>query len=215
MRSLILAALMCSCAHTAPPPEVASDDAHHGFSDADAWAQRFEDPSRDAWQRPDEILKALALPKTASVADIGAATGYFSVRLARAVPQGTVYGIDVESTMVDYLQRRAEREKLPNLSVVLAAFDDPKIPQPVDLILIVDTYHHLSDRVAYFAGLFKSLKPDGHIAIIDFQPGSKKGPPDAAKVAPAQVEQELKSAGFVVSARHTFLPDQYFLVFSR
>ena len=215
MRWLMLLCCLSACTKDVPKAEYAGQSTHHSFDDAEAWAARFEDPARDAWQRPDDVLKTLALPPTASVADIGAATGYFSVRFSKALPQGTVYGIDVESSMVDYLKNRAEREKLPNLQVILAAYDDAKIPQPVDLILVVDTYHHISDRTAYFAGLYKSLKPDGRIAIIDFNVGSKKGPPDNAKIEPAQVTRELTNAGFALRASHTFLPEQYFLVFSR
>lgn len=139
-------------------------------------------PSRDAWQQPDEVIKALGLPPSALVADIGSATGYFSVRFARALPEGTVYGVDVESSMVDYLKKRAVAEKLANLKVVLAAFDDAKIPEPVDCIIIVDTYHHIEERQAYFTKLALSLKPGGRLVIIDFKKGIKRGPPDAEKV---------------------------------
>ncbi len=187
----------------------------HRFEHAEEWAARFEDPSRDAWQQPDEVIKALGLPPTASLADIGSATGYFSVRFARALPEGTVYGVDVESSMVDYLKKRAAAEKLTNLKVVLGAFDDAKIPEPVDSIIIVDTYHHIEERQAYFTKLAASLKPGGRLVIIDFKKGSKKGPPDAEKIDGAQVTSELVAAGYVLSSSWTFLPDQFFLAFTR
>lgn len=188
---------------------------HHRFEHAEDWAARFEDPSRDAWQQPDEVIKALALPPTASLADIGSATGYFSVRFAKALSEGTVYGVDVESSMVDYLTKRAETEKLKNLKVILGAYDDPKIPEPVDCVLIVNTYHHINERPAYFTRLASSLKPGGRLVIIDFKKGSKRGPADAEKLSPEQVTQELAQAGYVNGSTWSFLPDQYFLAFSR
>jgi cyclopropane fatty-acyl-phospholipid synthase-like methyltransferase len=188
--------------------------AHHSFDDADAWAARFEDPSREAWQKPSEVLAALSLPADAKVADIGSATGYFPTRFAKVVPQGHVYGMDVENSMVEYLNKRAERENLNNLTSLLAAYDDAKIPEPVDLIIIVDTFHHIENRPAYFQKLAPSLKPGGRLAIIDFTLESKMGPVREAKVPPAQVQEELKQAGYVLSQTHTFLPEQFFFVFT-
>lgn len=198
--------LESACAHH-------PDSVGHRFDDAEVWAQRFEDPRRDEWQKPDEVIHALGLTSTSLVADIGAATGYFSVRFAKHAAQ--VYGVDIESSMVDYLRARAQREGLTNLTTVLATSDDAKIPQPVDLITIVDTYHHLVDRPAYFTALRRSVKPGGRLAVIDFRLESERGPPDAMKVAPQTVIEELAQAGFVLEAQHAFLPDQYFLIFKR
>jgi cyclopropane fatty-acyl-phospholipid synthase-like methyltransferase len=183
----------------------------HRFERAADWAPRFEDPSRDAWQKPDEVIRALGLPEDARVADIGAATGYFPVRLARALPKGKVVGVDVEPSMVEYLEARAKREGLGNLQAVLAAPDDPRIAGPVDLVLVVDTYHHLADRVAYFRRLAAVFSGAGRLAIIDFRVDSKMGP--AEKLAPEVVADELREAGYSPVQVHTFLPEQYFLVF--
>jgi cyclopropane fatty-acyl-phospholipid synthase-like methyltransferase len=187
---------------------------HGHFSDAEHWAQVFDDPARADWQKPDQVIAALALAPDARVADIGSGTGYFSVRLARAVPQGTVYGADLESDMVKYLNARAAKEKLPNLTSILAAPDDPRLPEPVDLVLLVDTYHHIGARPDYFAKLRDRLRPGGRVAIIDFKPDSPTGPPPAGRVAPAQVEKEMAQAGYRRVAAHDFLPYQYFLVFA-
>ncbi len=116
----------------------------HRFEKAEEWAPRFEDPERDAWQKPDEVIAALALPPDAKVADLGSATGYFAVRLARAVPKGHVYGVDIEPDMARYLTERARHEGLNNLTAVVGEPADPKLPEPVDLVLVVDTYHHIS-----------------------------------------------------------------------
>jgi len=187
----------------------------HSFDNADEWAKRFEDPSRDAWQKPDEVLAALALAPEAKVADVGSGTGYFAVRLARAVPRGHVYGVDIEPDMARYLAERARREGLSNLTPVLAAPDDARLPEPVDLVLVVNTYHHIGERVGYFRRLLSGLKPGGRLVIIDFRKGQSMGPPEQHKLAPEQVRQELESAGYRFVEEHGFLPNQYFLVFSR
>jgi len=198
-------ALASGCAHE----HHAHDDAHHRFENATEWSQTFEDPARDAWQKPDQVIQALALRQDARVADIGSATGYFPVRIARAVPQGQVIGSDIEPSMVEYLAQRARKEGLANLQAVLATPDDPKIPGPVDLILVVDTYHHLEDRPAYFRRLAPLLGKEGRLAIIDFRPDSSKGPQE--KLASQVVIEELAQAGYSLIQQHGFLPEQYFL----
>ena len=122
----------------------------HRFDDAECWARRFESGDRDEWQKPDHVMALLDLAPDARVADIGSATGYFPVRFARAVPHGRVYGLDIEPEMVRYLNERAARAGLTNLRSILAATDDPRIPEPVDLIFVCNTYHHIGDRAWYF-----------------------------------------------------------------
>ena len=162
----------------------------HRFKDAERWARAFDDPERDAWQKPDEVIRALALPPDAVVADIGSGTGYFAVRLARAVPRGHVYGADLEPDMVKYLAERGRREAITNLTAVQAAPDDPRLPRPVDLVLLVDTYHHVAERPAYFARLRRSLKPDGRVAII----GSM------LELGPSSAEIHERSAAEIVAS---------------
>ena len=186
----------------------------HQFGDADKWAAVFDDPKRDSWQKPHEVIQALALKPDAIVADIGAGTGYFSVRFAHMVPKGKVYAADVEPDMVRHLAARAKREHLANLIAVQAAPEDAKLPERVDLALLVDTYHHIEDRMAYFSRLKASLAPQGRIAIIDFTMDSEIGPPPRARIEPEQVKRELARAGLKLADEHLFLPNQYFLVFS-
>lgn len=213
LRALLLCAAV-GCAHPATEPSHHGHGYHHGFADAPRWAASFDDPARDSWQKPDEVIRTLALPATAKVADLGAGTGYFTVRLARALPRGKVYGIDVEPGMVSYLGDRARKESLANVTAVLAAPDDPRLPERVDLVLVVDTYHHIDDRPAYFARLRQKLAPGGRVAVVDFRRGQPMGPPDEHKIPPEQLEREMLSAGYAVAARHDFLPNQYFVVFS-
>ena len=186
----------------------------HRFTDAEKWARIFDDPEREAWQKPDEVIRTLRLPADATVADIGAGTGYFAVRLARAVPKGRVFAVDAEPDMVRYLGERAKREGLANLVPVQAGPDDPKLPAPVDVVLLVNTYHHIPARVEYFRRLRASLKQEGRVAIVDYRPDAPMGPPRAARVPSSAVTEELLRAGYVLVGSHSVLPHQYFLVFA-
>ncbi|HYY61580.1 MAG TPA: class I SAM-dependent methyltransferase, partial [Burkholderiales bacterium] len=103
----------------------------HQFGDAARWTPIFDDPRRDAWQKPHEVIQTLALKPDAVVADIGAGTGYFTVRLARMLPKAKVYAADIEADMVKHLGERARREKLANVRVVQSSLDDARLPEPV------------------------------------------------------------------------------------
>ena len=186
---------------------------HHRFSDAEQWAKKFDDPKRDAWQKPHEVIQALNLKPDALIADIGAGTGYFAVRFAHMLPKARVFGVDSEPDMVKYLSERAKREGLKNLSVVAAEPGNPRLPEKVDLIIFVDVYHHVEKREQYFRQLQQSLRPQGRLAIIDFHMDSPVGPPPAARIAPDRVKKELQSAGYTLTQEHLFLPNQYFLIF--
>ncbi len=185
----------------------------HSFEGAEQWAKEFDDPDRDAWQKPHEVIQALVLKPDAVIADIGAGTGYFSVRLAHMVPKGRVYGVDTEPDMVKYLAERAQREGLKNIIAVHAAPDDPRLPEKVDLIIMVDTFHHIEGRDRYFTNLQDSLKPEGRVAIIDFRMDSPDGPPQSARSTPEAIKAELNAAGYVVVQEYDVLPKQYFLIF--
>jgi cyclopropane fatty-acyl-phospholipid synthase-like methyltransferase len=194
------------------PPQGKPDHMEHKFDPATS-AKAFDDPARDGWQMPDRVIGALGLTPAATVADIGAGTGYFSVRLAKAVPSGTVYAVDVESSMLDHIRKRATAEHLANVTTVLAAPDSPKLPKPVNTVLIVDTYHHIPSRVSYFRALKSSLLPGGRVAIVDFKKESPDGPPPEFRFTADQIAGEMKQAGFVLDTRHEFLPRQLFLIF--
>lgn len=204
--AFLLAALPALAQHGPQPM-------HQRFDDAERWSKVFDDPERDAWQRPEEVIRALKLAPDAAVADIGSGTGYFAARLARSLPGGRVFGADLEPNMVRHLNERAAREKLPNISSHLAAADDPKIPAPVDVAMVVNTYHHIGQRERYFSRLKKSLKPQGRIAIIDFKPDSPVGPPKRHRIAANAVTEEMARAGYTLEASPDFLPYQYLLIF--
>jgi predicted methyltransferase len=195
-----------------PPP--GGDHMRHRFDDPAAYAKSFDDPARDAWQMPGRVIEALALRPGQIVADIGAGTGYFSTRLARAATRPMVFAVDIEPAMVGYLTKRAATEGLSNLRAVQASAESPNLPEPVDVVVVVDTFHHLGNRAAYFAGVRKNLRPGGRVAIIDFRkdaPGD--GPPADFRFTPEQISADMAGAGFVLDASHDFLPRQHFLVY--
>lgn len=192
---------------------------HHGnhrFQNADQWAQTFDDPARDAWQKPDEVVRALALTPAMTVADVGAGTGYFAVRLARAVPQGQVLATDIEPDMVRYLDERAKKEALPNLRGVTAtATASGLAANSVDAILIVDVWHHIADRVAYARDLAAALRPGGRLLIVDFRRDATRGPPPEMRLAPESIIADLVAGGFTAKVSPVVLPEQYIVEATR
>jgi ubiquinone/menaquinone biosynthesis C-methylase UbiE len=195
-------------------PAAHPDHMEHSFADADRYAKTFDDPARDAWQMPDRVIAALGLKAGQRVADIGAGTGYFTVRLARLAAAPKVYAVDIEQSMLEHIQHRTMMDGLKNVTTVLGAPDRTNLPEAVDVVLIVDTYHHIPNRVAYFTALKKQLTPAGKLAIVDFKKGAPDGPPEEFRFTPDQISAELGKAGFTLQARHDFLPRQMYLIYS-
>ena len=185
----------------------------HSFGGAQHWAQVFDDPARDEWQKPHQVIQALNLSPGSVVADIGSGTGYFSIRLAHFVPKGRVFGVDIEPDMVKYLAERAKRDGLANVTAVAGRPDDPRLPVKVDLVMMVDVFHHVAGRVQYLRGLQNSLKAGGRVAIIDYKMDSPMGPPPSERITPDGVKAELRAAGYELVKENEFLPNQYFLIF--
>jgi ubiquinone/menaquinone biosynthesis C-methylase UbiE len=199
-----------------PPPNPHDATAHHPFTDVDKWTKLFDDPKRDEWQKPQETVAGLGLKPGQIVADLGAGTGYFERHLSRAVaPGGIVLAIDSEPEMVQHLGRRALKEQTPNVVPVLALPDEPFLPPGrVDCVLIVDTYHHIDDRLNYFRRMKGALAPGGRVAIIDFHKRELPvGPPLQHKLARDFVLDEMTQAGWSLAGEKTFLPYHYFLIF--
>ena len=189
---------------------------HHGFAGAEAWAKVFDDPARDAWQRPDDVLRALDLAPAMTVADVGAGTGYFAVRLARAVPAGVVIATDLEADMVRYLGERAHREGLANLRAARAtATASGLAARSVDRILVVDVWHHLADRAGYARDLAAALRPGGKLVVVDFTLAARRGPPAQHRLPPEAILADLRAAGLTAAASPIALPDQYIIVAAR
>lgn len=218
LRAFILGFLTVPVAMSIPIAAQAPGDQHavhrlHG--DPKAYVAALEDPKRDAYQKPHEVMQALAVREGEVVADIGAGSGYFSVRLAHHVgASGRVYAVDVSADMIRHLHGRVRDMALLNVSPILALPDDPLLPQPVDRFLIVDVWHHIEDQGGYLARMKKLLKPRGQVVMIDFQKRELPvGPPVGMKIARADLLKQMETHGFRLVKEHTFLPYQYFLVF--
>jgi ubiquinone/menaquinone biosynthesis C-methylase UbiE len=197
------------------PQPRSPEQMHQVHHDPAAYVAMLEDPGRDAYQKPEQVMSALALRPGEVVADIGSGSGYFTVRLAASVgPGGRVYGVDVDPDMVRHLNRRVRDAGLRNVHTLLSLPDDPLLPEPVDRFLVVDTWHHIDDQPKYLATMRRLLKPGGQVVMIDFQKKELPlGPPLAMKIAREDLVKQMEANGFRLAREHTFLPYQYFLVF--
>lgn len=214
MRALLL--LVCVAAACWGQAHRKAHEGHHVPRSAEQWVTALENPDRDGWQMPEQVVEKLALAPAAAVADIGAGSGYFSDRFARAVgPRGTVFAADIDKGLIEYLGNRAAKEGLDNLKPLLGQPDDPLLPAAsVDLVFICDVIHHIENRGPYYAKLARALRPGGRLAIVDFYKRELPvGPPPTMKIAKTDMIAELEQAGFELREEFDFLPHQYFLVF--
>jgi SAM-dependent methyltransferase len=193
-------------------------DHHHGaqgfhmdFSEVERFARHFDSPDRDAWQKPNDVVKWIDLRPGHVVADIGAGTGYFLSYWSKAVgPKGRVLALDVEPNMVEYMNRRIRRSGLTNVEARIVAPDDPNLPDGgVDRIVIVDTWHHIDDRPLYTAKLARALSAGGSVAVVDFTLDSDMGPPKEHRLPPEDVVKELEAGGLRGEIVNETLPKQY------
>ncbi len=185
----------------------------HRFNDAKKWEKVFEDQKRDQWQKPFEVLKVVGIKKNSKVADIGSATGYFPVRIARIASKGMTWGIDVEPNLVRFLNERKEKEKIKNLYSILGTYSDPLIPEKVDFIFLVDTYHHIADRKNYFSNLRKYLTRNGRLIIIDWKDKDLPIGPKHDKISKQRIIKELSDSGYSLYKESDILEYQNFLIF--
>ena len=179
----------------------------------------LESPDRDRWQQPEQIMDALAIAEGASVADIGAGAGWFTIRLARRVgPNGKVYAQDVQRQMLEAIRRRVGREGLQNVETRLGEGSDPNLPvASLDAVLVVDVYPEVEDRVAFLQNLAAALEPGGRIGIVNYKPGNGGPGPvgdEGTRVDEEVVRADAAAAGLRVISRAT-LPYQYLLVLAQ
>jgi ubiquinone/menaquinone biosynthesis C-methylase UbiE len=171
--------------------------------------------NRDEWQQPQKVIAELNIEPGAVVADVGSGGGYFTFRLSDAVgPSGKVYAVDVDRDMVDLIAKRATEEGRLNIEVILAKPDDPSLPKAgIDLVFTSNTYHHIENRVAYFVNLRQHLRPDGRIAIIDFDRRAWLGGLLRHYTPSEFIKREMEQAGYTLQQEFDFLNRQSFLIF--
>lgn len=183
----------------------------HTFEDAERWSKVFDAPERDGWQKPAHVVELMEIEPGSTVADIGAGTGYFLPHLSAAVgPEGAVLALDIEQSLIDHMTERAAKAGLDNVEARVCQPDDPQLADgSVDRVVIVNTWHHISDRRAYAAKLAEGLSVGGSVFVVDFTLETERGPSADHKLAPDIVMAELSSAGLEVSMVEETLPDQY------
>jgi protein-L-isoaspartate O-methyltransferase len=247
LAALVIALAMTSCrrqsvvAETKPMPVVASsaatkahDPAHppiecplakqgikadhlRPFEDVEKYIAFLERPDRATWQRPDAVVKALALAGDETVADVGAGSGYFSFRLAQALPRGSVHAIDIDPEMIRHIHHKAMSEGIQNVHVALGKPDDPSVPANVNLVLVCDVLHHVADRAAWLGKLATEMSSGSRLALIEFKEGSlPQGPPEGAKIPKAQIISLVTQAGLTLDKDlPDLLPYQSLLIFRK
>lgn len=179
------------------------------------WLDRSE---RVQEEEPDVALDALKLVPGSTVADVGAGSGYMTVRMAKRVgPAGKVYANDIQPQMLNLLRQRLDREKIPNVELVLGTYDDPRLPaNSVDLILMVDVYHEFSQPQAMLRRMRESLKPGGRLVLLEYRKEDPSIPirPDH-KMSVAEAKMEIEAEGFTLGSVDGRLPRQHILVFTK
>ncbi|MBT8454431.1 MAG: class I SAM-dependent methyltransferase [Deltaproteobacteria bacterium] len=188
-----------------------STGSEHAFPDPQTYADRLDDPGRDDWQMPEAVVERLACGPGMTVVDLGAGTGYFAGYLSAAVGrEGRVLALDIDRSMVDRIEARIDRDELPNVEPgVIGAADPGLAPRSVDRILIVNTWHHISNRLDYADKLRAALRPGGLVLIVDFTIESPHGPPPGMRLTHDTVVRELRAAGFEARLVEAPLPYQY------
>jgi ubiquinone/menaquinone biosynthesis C-methylase UbiE len=177
------------------------------------WLERSE---REEEEAPDVALNALKIPKGASVADIGAGSGYITVRLAARVgATGRVFANDVQPQMLNILARRLTNANITNVTLIEGTLDDPKLPPAsVDLVLMVDVYHELSQPQAILRRLRESLRPGGRLVLLEYRKEDPTVPiKPEHKMSVAEAKMEVEAEGFTLSKVDEALPRQHILIF--
>ncbi len=207
--TIVTLLLLCSAAAFAQQPQGQS----RGARSPDEYIKLLESERRQTDLQVAKVVETLKIKPGQRVADIGSGSGLFTRPLAKqAGAKGVVYAVDIDPELLKYVEKTAAEQKLTNIKPILGAEDDPKLPEKVDLIVIIDTLHHIANQPTYLKGLKKYLKPKGRIALIDF---SKTWPAGHEKMI-YKVEDLagwMKAAGFKQIEKYDFLDNDFFVVY--
>ena len=186
---------------------------HMHRMDFDELVKRFDSPERDAWQKPELVLSAMGNLKGKTVAEIGAGSGYFTFRLAEK--SARVIAADVDDRFLKLIEEKKKSQPIfsKNIQTLKIPYDSPDLPaRQFDKVLIVDTYHHIENRVEYFQKLMKRMKPGTELYIVDFKKKTPVGPPDSMKLKAEEIQSELSRAGYGnIQIDNNTLPHQYII----
>lgn len=198
---------------SAQQPQPQAQGQSRGGRTADEYIKLLESESRIGGLQVTKVIEALKVKPDDRVCDLGAGSGLFTRPMAqKAGGKGVVYAVDIDPELIKYVERTAQEQKLTNIKPILASETDPKLPEPVDLIAIIDTLHHIGNQAAYLKGLKKYLKPGGRVAIIDF---SKNWPAGHEKMIYTvnDLDGWMTAAGFKRVEQHDFLDNNFFVVY--
>jgi arsenite methyltransferase len=177
----------------------------------------YEGLRRDQWQQPERVIQSLQIKPGDTIADLGAGSGYFTFRLSAATgPSGRVYAVDIDPDMTSLIEEKVEERGVQNVQTVRARPDDPSLPQAsIDLVFTANTYHHIENRVAYFARLRGTLRPGGRVAVIDFDRRSWISGLFRHYTPSEFIKREMEQAGYRLAREFNFLDRQSFLIFEQ
>lgn len=189
-------------------------DHEHAFADPEKRAKKWNDPERDKWQHPKEIVAALALKPGGTAADIGSGTGYMVAHLSKAVGrEGMVIAIDASEAMVEYLAKRSDDLGPAKIVPRKVGPDDPELQSTsVDAVLTLDTWHHVKGREAYAKKVYEGLKRGGRFVVVEYEVDAKIGPPKGMRLEPGSVMKQLEAVGFRVEVVRESMPRHYMVV---
>lgn len=187
---------------------------HRRFANPEERAEKWNSPDRDAWQCPQEIISALGLRPSSTVADIGAGTGYMVAHLSEAVGErGTVIAIDAEEAMIAYLGERSERLGPAKVIPRLVGAAGPELGEAsVDGVITIDVWHHIDGRENYAKSIYRGLKSGGRFVIVESKVDAEIGPPVEMRLEPTRVMKELEAGGFRVELVRTSMPRHYMVM---
>ena len=189
-----------------------------GSRPAEDWIARLERPDRVAGLKTAEVIQKLEIEPGTIVADLGAGAGVFTWPLARAVAPGTVYAVDVDKGFITYLEKRAKEQNLSNVRPVLGKFDDPLLPEKIDLAFFHDVVHHIADRAGYLKKVAASLKPNGRIVVIELDAtrpdASHRDEPDQ-QVTKEQLDGWMTDAGLKKTGEFDLFENKWFVVYTK
>ena len=187
------------------------------FEDTEKYIAFLERKDRLKWQKPEAVIKKIHLNGDERIADVGAGSGYFTFRLASKVPKGKVYAIDVKPEMLRHIHHKAMSNKINNIEIILAAYNDPKVPKDSDIVFICDVLHHVKKRSTWIKKLYSEMSAESKLVLVEFKDGPlPEGPPEHIKISREEIISEFVNNGFSKLSEDTnLLPYQNFLMFEK
>lgn len=187
------------------------------FAETEKYIEFLERPDRAAWQKPDAVVAAMRLAGDETLVDVGAGSGYFTFRLAKALPRGKVIATDVEPEMVRHIHHKVLTDGISNVKAVLADATDPGVDPAADVVFVCDVIHHVDGREPWLRKLATEMKPGARLVVVEFKEGKlPEGPPESVKIPKAKLVSMLQGAGLSLQADDPkLLPNQTFLTFMK